>query len=105
MFNAVKKNVQCSEEKCSVTCSFSRHAKAQTSLALVIWLNENVQRIGNNINLTCKDTPNFQKNQKKAQKKTFPPLFFLIYALKALKYERLIRVNPKILTNAYIRFG
>ena len=48
MFNAVKKNVQCSEEKCSVTCSFSRHAKAQTSLALVIWLNENVQRIGNN---------------------------------------------------------
>ena len=26
----------------SYSCSFSRHAKAQTSSALVIWLNENV---------------------------------------------------------------
>jgi len=30
------------EISCLYSCTFSRHAKAQTSLALVIWLNENV---------------------------------------------------------------
>ena len=28
---------------CSYSCTFSRHTKAQTSLALVVWLNENVR--------------------------------------------------------------
>ena len=30
------------QEKRSYSCTFSRHAKAETSFALVIWLNENV---------------------------------------------------------------
>ena len=30
------------EISCSYSCTFSRHGKAQTSLALLIWLNENV---------------------------------------------------------------
>ena len=37
-----KTPVRSEPEKPSFTCSFSRHAKAQTCLALVIWLNENV---------------------------------------------------------------
>ena len=28
---------------CSLSCSFSRHAKTHASMVLVIWLNENVQ--------------------------------------------------------------
>ena len=28
---------------CSYSCTFSRHTKVQTSLALVVWLNENVR--------------------------------------------------------------
>ena len=39
-----KTPVRSEPEKPSFTCSFSRHAKAQTCLALVIWLNENVHK-------------------------------------------------------------
>ena len=45
--------------------SFSRHAKAQTSLALVIWLNENFCTVRKSITVFSKTQPPQRKKHKK----------------------------------------